>query len=373
MQAQVKKIIDYMEELAPSVNAMPGDPVGLQLGNPEAGVKKILVSLDPDQTALEEAAEIGAEMIVSHHPLFYNKLTSINENHPTGFLVASAIKKGLNIFSAHTNYDAAPNGVSYQLARALGFPVDQATVLEASGSEHFLKLVVFIPAGYEDRVRSALAEAGAGQIGDYSHCTFQLSGTGTFMPHQGTTPFIGSQGRMEKVDEIRLETILPFSNKEKVIRALVEAHPYEEVAYDLYPLVLEGSQIGLGLIFSLEKPISLEQLIDKCRHSLHAGSLRYWATGKNNFSRVALCGGSGGSLIANAAEQQAEIFISGDFGYHDLKNAQSRRLALIDAGHDATEWPGVFYLKSYLTERLKADNYKTGVFLQTSVSTGWID
>ena len=371
MLATVKQISAYMEELAPSSTALPGDPVGLQLGHPEAEIKKILTALDPDHDALKEAEKIGAEMLITHHPLFYDKLTSIDESSPAGFLAASALRKGLHIFSAHTNYDIAPRGVNYCLAEALGLPAHEGRVIEVTGSEQFLKLVVFVPAGHEDRIRDALAEAGAGQIGDYSHCTFQLPGTGTFKPGEGTDPFIGSRNRLEKVEEIRMETILPAAKKREVVEALIEAHPYEEVAYDLYPLALEGSHMGLGLFFALEQPLALQEILDRCRVSLNQEFLRCWDAGKSHFKHVAVCGGSGGSLIEPAARQGAEVFISGDFRYHDLKAAQAYGLALVDAGHDATEWPGVAYLQKYLEQRLKTGGYETEVCLQASAAPGW--
>ncbi len=371
MLAKVKTVIAYMEELAPSSIAMSGDPVGLQIGHPEAEVKKILAALDPDHYAVKEAEEVGAEMLVTHHPLFYHQVASINESLPTGNLAAAVLRKRMHIFSAHTNYDIAPRGVNYRLAEALGLPADQGQVVEVTGNEQLLKLVVFIPAGHEDRVRDAIAEAGAGKMGNYSHCTFQLPGTGTFMPGEGTDPYIGTRYELEKVDELRMETILPATKKQEVIKALIEAHPYEEVAYDLYPLALEGRNIGLGLYFDLEKPVSLEYLIDKCKGVLKAEPLRCWDAGKSSFSRIAVCGGSGGSLIEQAARLGAEAFVSGDFRYHDLKLAQSHGLALVDAGHDATEWPGVANIRAYLEERLKADGYETGVCLQTTVSSGW--
>ncbi len=371
MLAKVKTVAAYMEELAPSTIAMSGDPVGLQLGHPEAEVKKILVALDPGFDAIREAAESEADMLVTHHPLFYNKIASLDESNPSGHLAAEALRKGMNIFSAHTNYDIAPRGVNYRLAEALGLPAEQGRVVEVTGSEQLLKLVVFIPAGHEDNIRDAVSRAGAGQIGNYSHCTFQVPGTGTFMPGEGTDPYIGSRGRLEKVEEIRMETILPATSKKEVIKALIEAHPYEEVAYDLYPLALEGEKIGLGLLFELEPPISMEFILDKCLVTLKAESLRSWDAGKSSFNRVAVCGGSGGSLIEPVVRQGAELLISGDFRYHDLKLAQAYGLALVDAGHDATEWPGVIHLHKYLEERLKADRYETGVNLQTSVSPGW--
>lgn len=368
---KVKTVIAYMEELAPSSIAMSGDPVGLQLGNPEDEVNNILVALDPDLDAIREAERIGAEMLITHHPLFYNKLSSINESFPSGFLIASAIRKGLNVFSAHTNYDVAPRGTNYHLAKALDLPAETGRVLEVTGNEQLLKLVVFIPAGHEDSILTAISRAGAGQIGSYSHCTFQMPGTGTFMPGAGTDPYIGSQDQLAKVDEVRLETILPATRKNEVLQALIKAHPYEEVAYDLYPLALEGQDIGLGLSFMLDNQVSLETLIKKCRVNLKATSLRFFDAGKEKFSGIAICGGSGGSLIEKAVQQEAQVFVSGDFRYHDLKLAQDYGLALVDAGHSPTEWPGVVFIKQYLEKRLQAENYDAGVYLQTSASEGW--
>ncbi len=371
MPAKVKTITEYIEELAPSSIALPGDPVGLQLGHPEAEISKVLVALDPDGSAVKEADSKKAEMLVTHHPLFYNKLSSIDESLPKGALISSAIRNNLNIFSAHTNFDIAPRGVSYQLARALDLPADEAEVLEVTGSDEFLKLVVFVPAGHEDDIRDALDRAGAGKIGDYSHCTFQTPGTGTFMPGEGTDPYIGSHGRLEKADELRLETIMPVSRRLAVIEALEEAHPYEEVAYDLYPLALEGRPIGMGLVMSLDKPLALKDILQTCRERLNPDSLRYRPSAKNKFIRIAVCGGSGGSLVEKAAQRGAGLLISGDFRYHDLKLAEDYGLALVDAGHSGTEWPGMAYLCRHLAERLKSDGWPTEVSLQTPTSSVW--
>lgn len=368
---EVKKIASYLEELAPLSIAMPGDPVGLQLGSPDAEVSNILVALDPDFPALEEAAAKGADMVVTHHPLFYHQLSSINESRPEGALIAGAIRDRLNIYSAHTNLDIAPRGITCQLAETLGLQVENAEILEVTGSEHLLKLVVFVPVGHENNIRDALAAAGAGQIGNYSHCTFQVRGTGTFMPGEGTDPYIGSSGKLEKADELRIETILPATRRAGVVKALVEAHPYEEVAYDLYPLDLEGKAIGMGLIIEPEKALPMAQLIQLCKGRLNTELVRSWSNGKDSFRRIALCGGSGGSMIESAARKKADIFISGDFRYHDLKRAEAMGLALVDAGHDATEKPGIEFLGRYLEEKLRADGYETGVFQQTSAGAKW--
>lgn len=371
MRATVKIITDYIEELAPLSAALPGDPVGLQLGNPAAEVRKVLVALDPDQAAVEEAIAGSADLLVTHHPLFYNNLASINEEDPAGALIAAAIRSRLNIYSAHTNFDVVSQGVTCQLVKTLGFVFKESEIIEITGSDQLLKLVAFVPAGHEDAIRTALAEAGAGYIGNYSHCTFQTKGTGTFMPGAETAPYLGSPGRLEKVDELRLETILPTGRRAAVLAALKKAHPYEEVAYDLYPLDLEGKPVGLGLIIELFEPLSPEQILALCREKLGVRNLRCWTAGKNSFKRIALCGGSGGSLIENAAALKADLFISGDFRYHDLKQAEALGLALLDAGHDATEKPGVAYLQQYLKRKMKDDFFRTEVCLQTSVGAKW--
>jgi dinuclear metal center YbgI/SA1388 family protein len=371
MQATVQRIMSYMEDIAPASIAMPGDPVGLQLGDPDAEISKILVALDPDQTALDEAIACGAEMLVTHHPLFYNKLSSIDESTPAGHFVASAIRNRRHIFCAHTNFDVAPQGVSHQLLKRLGLKAESLMLLEKTGNEQLLKLVVFIPVGHEDDIREALVDAGAGQIGSYSHCTFQTEGQGTFMPADGTKPFIGSSCQLETVDEVRLETILPATRRSNVLRALLQAHPYEEVAYDLYPLDLEGRAIGMGLLVDLAEPLTIDILLQICRERLKTESIRFATSAKTLIKRVALCGGSGGSLIEHAAYRRADLFISGDFRYHDLKLAQSLGIALIDAGHDSTEIPAVQYLQQYLEKRIMADGFKTAVLYQTTVQAGW--
>lgn len=369
----VKKVINYLEEIAPPSLALPGDPVGLQIGNPGAEVKRVMVSLDPDLAAVREAVQAGANLLVTHHPLFFHKITSIDESRPVGALVAEAIRGRLNIYSAHTNFDQAPEGVTHKLAEAIGLPTKSAEILEVTGSEQLLKLVVFVPAGYEELILKALADAGAGQIGRYSHCSFQTGGTGTFMPEEGTTPFIGASGVLEKVVEVRLETVLPVTCRADVISALMKSHPYEEVAYDLYPLDLEGKKVGLGLLIDCGEFFSLQHLVQLCWQNLEECSPRGIEFGKSAFRKIALCGGSGGSLIEHAASRGADLLISGDFRYHDLKQAEQLGLALIDAGHAATEIPGVQFLCQSLRERIKKDAYAAEVLTSNSTPTGWLN
>lgn len=372
MFATVQKIAGYIEELAPPALALSGDPVGLQVGDPDAEVQKVLVALELDEAVLKEALAKETDLLVTHHPLLFQPLRAVNESVPQNALVAAAIRHRLAVYSAHTNLDIAPRGVNYVLAERIGLAAEGRQVLEITGHEQLLKLVLFVPAGYEEKLLEALAVAGAGSLGCYSHCSFQASGTGTFKPLEGSTPFIGRRGRLEKVEEVRLETILPVSRRRAVLRALLEAHPYEEPAYDLYPLALEGEPYGLGLIGSLKSPQTLSQIAGRCRKELGLNMLRCWAPPNQRFSRIALCGGSGGSLIEDAVAGGAELFISGDFRYHDLKKAQGYGLALIDAGHSGTEQPVVDYLAAYLRSFLGEDGFETAVAAAETAPSEWL-
>jgi len=371
--ATVRQIADYLEELAPPEIALPGDPVGLQVGDPRREVRKVLVALDLDEAVLKQALDVEADMVVTHHPLLYTSLSCIDESRPSGSLIAAIIRNKITVYSAHTNLDIAPQGVNRLLADRLGLEEEGRVFIQPSQEDRLLKLVVFVPRDHEDAVADAVAEAGAGWIGRYSHCTFRAPGTGTFMPREGTSPYIGETGRLEKVEEVRLETVLPVSRRRAVLKALLEAHPYEEVAYDLYPLALSPETSGLGLVGTFSPPLGLEQILERCRRELKPEGLRFWVPDKERrYSRVAVCGGSGGSLVEAAFQRGAQLYIAGDFRYHDLKKAQSLGLGLIDAGHAATERLVVGCVEEYLRGRLARDGFSTGVVAETrAVGSGW--
>lgn len=372
MFATVQQIASFIEELAPLSLALPGDPVGLQVGHPGTEVRNVLVALELDEAVLAEAVAGKAGLIVTHHPLLFEPLRNVDESEPRSALVAEAIRRQLAVYSAHTNLDIAPRGVNHVLAERIGLAEKGRRVLQVTGHEPLLKLVLYIPAGHEEELLESLAAAGAGSSGRYSHSSFQVAGTGTFKPLEGSTPFTGRRGRLEKVEEIRMETILPVSCRRAVIRALLKAHPYEEPAYDLFPLALEGAPLGLGLIGSLEKPQTLPRIAEHCRDRLGQAAVRCWAPPDRKFSRIALCGGSGGSLIDDAVTGGAEIFISGDFRYHDLEKARAWGLGLIDAGHSGTERPVVDYLVAYLRSSLREAGLETAVAAAESEPPGWL-
>ena len=356
------KIID---KLAPPTLALKEDPVGLQVGDPADKVSGVLVTLDVDNAAVKQAEDAGANMIISHHPLIFSPLSSINMQTPGGALIRDIISKRINVFSAHTNLDIVPGGVNSVLAEI--FELNNTEILEVTVADPLIKLVVFVPVDYEGIVRDALSNAGAGWIGNYSHCTFHVAGTGTFLPREGADPFIGNEGNLEKVSELRMETIFPESIKERVLEELFQSHPYEEPAYDLYPLKNKPFEGGLGLIGDLKEPLSLKELAGHCAKVLKTRAVRGWGEKDKKVKKVAVCGGSGGSLIKSALRKNADVFISGDFKYHDISFAGAEGLALLDAGHYATEYPIIPRLADYLKAKLTEGGHRVEVLVASRI------
>lgn len=369
MSLRIKNIIDYIETIAPTSYAMEWDRVGLQIGSPKKEVHRIMITLEINSDVLKEATDKGADLIVSHHPLIFKPIEKIDFEDPKGAMIQKIIQEDLHVYACHTNMDVAPKGLNQYIAEKIG--LNNIGILTPAEIKPYCKFIVYVPETHREKIITAIHKGGGGQIGNYSHCTFGTEGIGTFKPEEGATPFLGKRNELEKVNENKIETIIERKDVPKLLKAVKQAHPYEEVAYDLYPLALEGKTIGLGLFFELKDQVSLETIIKKCHEELKPDALRFFDAGKDKFSRIAICGGSGGSLIEKVVQQQAEIFISGDFRYHDLKLAQDYGLALVDAGHDATEWPGVVFIKKYLEKRLEKENYDTGVYIKTSASKGW--
>jgi dinuclear metal center YbgI/SA1388 family protein len=339
-------IIDLLEDLASPELAMDWDNSGLQIGNPDAFVRGVMLALDADGDVCREALEKGCQLIITHHPLFFKDLKSLDLRTATGTLAADIIRSGITLYAAHTNLDSARNGVNEALSRLLD--LEQARVLKPSQSDVLLKLVVFVPGSHEIQVREALIGAGAGCIGNYSECTFGVAGTGTFRPLEGTEPFIGKKGRLEQVNEIRLETIVPKRLAGRAVEAMISAHPYEEVAYDLYPVSINNTVSGLGRIGVLKEPVSLRQFAGTVKKTLGLSALRVGGASKQSIARVALCGGSGSDLWRLARVAGADVLVTGDVGYHAARDMVQAGLSFIDAGHYGTEKVILPVLKEYL-------------------------
>ncbi|MFA7468426.1 MAG: Nif3-like dinuclear metal center hexameric protein, partial [Desulfotomaculaceae bacterium] len=314
MAARAKDIVSVMEQLAPPGLAEEWDNSGWQVGDPEAEVDKVLLALDVTPEVAKEAEKYSAQLIISHHPVLLKGIKSVRCDDPSGGLIYRLIGAGIGVYAAHTNLDSARDGVNEVLARSLD--LRSSEVLHPVRHKQFVKLVVFVPEERAETLREALGRAGAGWIGKYSDCTFNLRGTGTFRPREGATPYIGTVGELEQVDEVRIETIVRKSELGRVVGAMLQAHPYEEVAYDLYPLENSEVKLGLGRIGFLDLPVTLAALAASVKDILQAESVRYGGHPDVMVKKVAVCGGSGGDLWPLARRRGADVLVTGDIRYH---------------------------------------------------------
>lgn len=361
MPVAAAHVAGIVEELAPRRLAEEWDNPGWQLGDPRRLVKSVLVALDPAPAVLERARELGAELVVTHHPLVFRPLKHLRLDLPEEALAAAFLNAGIAVYSAHTNLDNAPGGTSDVLAARLG--LEKVEVLAPREAEKLYKIVTFVPPEHVDAVHRALTAAGAGWIGNYSHCSFQVEGTGTFLPLEGTNPFIGRQGVLERVHEVRLETIVPAPKLGEAVSRMLKAHPYEEVAYDVYPLARTGQTYGLGRVGELAEALPLAAFAQQVKEALDLAGLWYSGDGGQPVRRVAVCGGSGASLAGRARAAGADVLVTGDVKYHEAQAARLGRLAVIDAGHAGTENPVITALTAHLKERLAAEGVQVSAYL----------
>lgn len=338
---KVKDIMREVEGFAPLGLAMSWDNVGLLLGDAQREVNKAVTCLDVDENAVDKAIEVGAELIVSHHPLIFRAINRITDP-----LLLKLIEHKIAVISLHTNLDVAPKSVNHVLAEALGLKVIEHLSQETGESWHRFSLTV--PVDHLEPVREAIFAAGAGLIGLYDSCSQSHEVRGTFRALEGSDPFIKSEG-LASVEECELEFMVDGSRLGATIEAIKNAHPYETPAFYHYPVSNQNPAYGLGLVCKNDAGLSLSGLQNQCREKLHNPAPRLYLLGKDADyipERIAICGGSGGSLIP-VAGRKAELYISGDFSYHQILDAG---LPLIDAGHFFTEYPVVAYLSQKLQE-----------------------
>ena len=366
MAVNLQKITALINKLAPKNLSAKWDNIGLQLGSYNEEVNKVLVALDVNQEVINEAIDLDIDLIISHHPVIFDELSAVRFDTATGKLIKMAIKNNISIYSAHTNYDIAPGGLNDLLAQKLG--VDNTSPLKVTNVEELKKLVVFVPEAYLQQVRDALGEAGAGYLGNYSNCSFYQSGTGTFNPLAGANPQQGEVGQINEVSEYRLETIIKADETSKVISKLKEVHPYEEVAYDLYPLDNKGEEFGLGRIGRLDSEISLDDYIDLIKSNLNLNYLKFVKSADSRINKVALCSGSGADFIKSASFKGADLFITGDVKYHEAQLAEELGLNLIDAGHYGTEKIMREGITDYLEQQTNANNLEVEI-IKSKINT----
>lgn len=324
-------IIQLFEQYSPKKMAMEGDKIGLQIGTLNKPIHRVMIALDVLEEVVDEAIEKKVDLIIAHHPPIFRPLKQIVTDSPQGKIVEKCIKHNISIYAAHTNLDVAKGGVNDLLAEKL--KLTNTKVLVPTYTEELKKLVVFVPESHEECVREAIGQAGAGFIGNYSHCTFNTSGVGTFLPLEGTNPYIGEKGKLEHVNEVRIETIFPASIQSKVIKAMIKAHPYEEVAYDIYPLENEGETYGLGRIGELNESLSLEQFAKYVKDSLQVEGVRVVGDLSTTVKKVAVLGGDGNKFIHQAKMSGADVYVTGDIYYHVAHDAMMMGLNIVDPGH----------------------------------------
>jgi len=335
LSASITDLIQIVENIAPPGLALPDDRIGLQVGDRRAVLTGVVVALDPCAAVVDRALSIEANAVVTHHALIRTPLGRVVPDDPAGRLVLRVLRSGLAWYVAHTNLDRAPRGVSAVLAEVLGLQNAEPLWLNEPCAQ--FKLVVFVPKGYEDKVREAACSAGAGVIGGYTFCAFQTEGVGTFLPSGEARPFSGEVGKLSRADELRLEMLVSAPVVSRVIEAVKRAHPYEEVAYDLLVTAQDDRRFSSGRIGELQTGLSLEEFAVNVKKALRLDSVRVVGDGQKQVRRVATVAGGGAKFVSAAADAGADVFVTGDVGHHHALDAMARGVCLIDAGHAGTE------------------------------------
>jgi dinuclear metal center YbgI/SA1388 family protein len=335
---RLSDVLDVLEELYPSATAESWDAVGLVCGDPAAPVRRVLLAVDPVAAVVDEVVEGGYDLLLTHHPLYLRGTTSVAATTPKGRVVHRLLSAGAALHVAHTNADVADPGVSDALAEL--FDLGDLRPLAPSTGDALDKLVAYVPVEDAERLLDALAEAGAGTVGDYERCAWSTTGIGTFRPLDGAAPAIGEVGRVERVEEARLEVVLPRARRAEVVRAMRAAHPYEEPAHDVLELATTIGTRGLGRVGELPEPLPLRELTARAAAVLPATAWGVRAAGDPDLrvSTLAVCGGSGDGLLKEAARSGAQAYLTADLRHHPASEAPEG-LALLDAAHWATEWP----------------------------------
>ncbi|WP_068616278.1 Nif3-like dinuclear metal center hexameric protein [Paenibacillus tuaregi] len=358
MYAKGQTVVQMMEQLAPKHVAVPDDKIGLQLGTLQKEIKKVLVTLDVTEAVVDEAIALKVDLIIAHHAIIFRPLAQLQTDTPAGRLYEKLIKNDIAVYISHTNLDVTEGGMNDWMAEALG--IEASDSLENVHTDKLYKLVVFVPKSHHKQVLDAVLNAGAGAIGNYSHCSFNIEGYGTFVPQEGTDPFIGEQGKMERAEEIRIETVVPNSIRSKVIQAMLKNHPYEEVAYDLYPMDLKGRTLGLGRTGKLSEPVQLREFVDRVKAALKVDHVRVVGDLDRLVRKAAVLGGSGGRYWKQAQFRGADVLVTGDVDFHTAQDALAAGIALIDPGHHA-EKIMKDKVAAWLEDRLGEAKYQTEV------------
>ena len=325
------EIIQLFEQFSPKNYAMEGDKIGLQIGRLNKPVENVMIALDVLDEVVDEAIEKNVQLIIAHHPPIFRPLKAIATDTPAGRLLEKLIKHDIAVYAAHTNLDIAKGGVNDLLADAL--KLSNTDVLYPTYEIKLKKLVVFVPVENVQEVKKALGDAGAGAIGNYSHSIFSAAGTGQFLPNEFANPHIGEQGKLETVEEERVETIYPAHLEKRILTAMFKAHPYEEVAYDIYPLENKGETLGLGRIGDIPE-MTLQEFAEHVKQTLDVNGVRVVGDLNAKIKKVAVLGGDGNKYYSTAKYKGADVYVTGDMYYHVAHDAMMLGLNIVDPGHN---------------------------------------
>lgn len=329
----LNQITKAIESLAPLSLQEKYDNSGLIVGLPKMEITKALISFDVTEKVIEEAILLGANLIISHHPIIFGGLKKLTASNYVERVVMQAVKNDIALYAVHTNLDNVIEGTNRILADKL--ELENLKVLQNAENQLF-KLVVYVPLSHLEEVRNAIFEAGAGHIGNYDNCSFSAEGKGSFRALEGTHPFVGNINQQHFEDEFRLETVFPSHLKGAVIQSMTNAHPYEEVAYDIFTLEKKNDNIGAGLIGQLKEAMPESEFLAKLKNITQAKCVRHTNLRNKLIRKVAICGGSGAFLIKKAMHLNADIYITGDVKYHEFFDAEDK-LIIADIGHFESE------------------------------------
>lgn len=330
---RIKEIVNYFETVAPPVLQESYDNAGLIVGDPEVEISSALVTIDVTEDVVDEAIKKGAGLIIAHHPVVFSGLKKITGRNYVERTVLKAIKNDVAIYAAHTNLDAVTGGVNSKICEKLG--LKNCRMLQPVSGQ-LKKLVTFIPVEAAEKVRSAVFDAGAGHIGNYDYCGYNLEGTGSFRGGEDANPYVGEKGRVHYEKEIRFETIFPGWLQSKIVHALLETHPYEEVAYDIYPLENNFEKAGMGMVGELNEPLSEPDFLNLLKKIFGTGCIKHTQLQGGKINKVAVCGGAGSFLLNRAIAAKADFFVTGDFKYHQFFDAENK-IVIADVGHYESE------------------------------------
>jgi len=329
----ISQLLNELHKWAPFNYQESYDNSGLLVGTPDSPIHKILIGLDTTEEVLDEAVSIGANLIISHHPVIFQGLKSLTGKTPEERVIIKALKNDISIIAMHTNLDNVSHGVNAKIAQLLG--LNNTTVLSPKAGI-LKKLVVFVPQAHLDHLRNALFEVGAGHIGNYDKVSYVLDGEGSFRANENAKPFVGDVGSLHKEQEARLELVFPAHLQSIITKVVVKEHPYEEVAYDIYSLENAYNNVGAGIIGELEEGVKSADFLAFLKEKMQTKCVKHTPFGDKLIKRIAVCGGSGSFLINTAKAAKADIYITGDVKYHEFFEA-NKDFMIADIGHYESE------------------------------------